>query len=87
MANACPEKKSDLYSFKSNLFMKRNCQSAVCRTCEFGPSRCVMGAQNAVYLFRVATGQGKVREIQGQGKVREFWNWSGKFDFLMSYAQ
>ena len=23
-------------------------------------------------LFRVATGQGKVREIQGQGKVREF---------------
>ena len=52
---------------------------------------------------RVATGQGKVREIQGQGKVREFcnwsgkfgilrkvrefWNWSGKFDFLMSYAQ
>ena len=53
--------------------------------------------------FRVATGQGKVREIQGQGKVREFcnwsgkfgilrkvrefWNWSGKFDFLMSYAQ
>ena len=22
--------------------------------------------------FRVATGQGKVREIQGQGKVREF---------------
>ena len=54
-------------------------------------------------LNRVATGQGKVREIQGQGKVgefcnwsgkfgilrkvREFWNWSGKFDFLMSYAQ
>ena len=52
---------------------------------------------------RVATGQGKVREIQGQGKVREFcnwsgkfgilrkvrefWNWSGKFDFLMSYTQ
>ena len=52
---------------------------------------------------RVATGQGKVRELQGQGKVREFWNWSGKFgilrkvrefwnwsgkfDFLMSYAQ
>ena len=56
-----------------------------------------------VNLNRVATGQGKVREIQGQGKVREFcnwsgkfgilrkvrefWNWSGKFDFLMSYAQ
>ena len=20
-------------------------------------------------------------------KVREFWNWSGKFDFLVSYAQ
>ena len=54
-------------------------------------------------VCRVATGQGKVREIQGQGKVREFynwsgkfgilrkvrefWNWSGKFDFLMSYAQ
>ena len=54
-------------------------------------------------VYRVATGQGKVREIQGQGKVREscnwsgkfgilrkvreFWNWSGKFDFLMSYAQ
>ena len=54
-------------------------------------------------MDRVATGQGKVREIQGQGKVREFcnwsgkfgilrkvrefWNWSGKFDFLMSYVQ
>ena len=54
-------------------------------------------------MVRVATGQGKVREIQGQGKVREFcnwsgkfgilrkvrefWNWSGKFDFLMSYVQ
>ena len=54
-------------------------------------------------IYRVATGQGKVREIQGQGKVREFWNWSGKFgilrkvrefwnwsgkfDFLMSYTQ
>ena len=54
-----------------------------------------------MYLDRVATGQGKVREIQGQGilelvreiwnfeklKVREFWNWSGKFDFLTSYGQ
>ena len=28
---------------------------------------------------RVATGQGKVREIQGQGKVREIYNLSGKF--------
>ena len=32
---------------------------------------------------RVATGQGKVREIQGQGKVREFYNWSGKFGVLL----
>ena len=53
-------------------------------------------------FLRVATGQGKVREIQGQGKVREFcnwsgkfgilrkvrefWNWSGKFDFLVLRA-
>ena len=59
--------------------------------------------ENGYCLNRVASGQGKVREIQGQGKVREFcnwsgkfgilrkvrefWNWSGKFDFLMSYAQ
>ena len=32
--------------------------------------------------IRVATGQGKVREIQGQGKVREFDNLSGKFGIL-----
>ena len=25
-----------------------------------------------VDMYRVTTGQGKVREIQGQGKVREF---------------
>ena len=31
---------------------------------------------------RVATGQGKVREIQGQGKVREFCAGSGKFEIL-----
>ena len=30
----------------------------------------------------VATGQGKVREIQGQGKVREFCVGSGKFEIL-----
>ena len=30
----------------------------------------------------VATGQGKVREIQGQGKVREFCAGSGKFEIL-----
>ena len=39
-----------------------------------------------VYLLlsvpRVATGQGKVREIQGQGKVREFCAGSGKFEIL-----
>ena len=28
------------------------------------------------YINRVATGQGKVREIQGQQKVREFFNLS-----------
>ena len=28
---------------------------------------------------RVATGQGKVKEIQGHGKVREFCAGSGKF--------
>ena len=33
-------------------------------------------------LDRVATGQGKVREIQGQGKVREFCAGSGKFEIL-----
>ena len=33
-------------------------------------------------FHRVATGQGKVREIQGQGKVREFWKKSGKFRIL-----
>ena len=31
---------------------------------------------------RVATGQGKVREIQDQGKVREFCAGSGKFEIL-----
>ena len=31
---------------------------------------------------RVATGQGKVREIQGQGKVREFCAGSGNFEIL-----
>ena len=30
----------------------------------------------------VASGQGKVREIQGQGKVREFCAGSGKFEIL-----
>ena len=30
----------------------------------------------------VATGQGKVREIQGQGKVTEFCAGSGKFEIL-----
>ena len=30
----------------------------------------------------VATGQGKVREIQGQGKVREFCSGSGNFGIL-----
>ena len=33
-------------------------------------------------LIRVATGQGKVREIQDQGKVREFCAGSGKFEIL-----
>ena len=33
-------------------------------------------------LCRVATGQGKVREMQGQGKVREFCAGSGKFEIL-----
>ena len=28
--------------------------------------------ENEILRYRVATGQGKVREIQGQGKVREF---------------
>ena len=32
--------------------------------------------------FRVATGQGKVREIQGKGKVREFCAGSGKFEIF-----
>ena len=35
-----------------------------------------------VYIYRVATGQGKVREIQGQGKVRECRKKSGKFRIL-----
>ena len=29
-------------------------------------------------IYRVATGQGKVREVQDQGKVREFSKKSGK---------
>ena len=33
-------------------------------------------------ICRVATGQGKVREIQGQGKVREFCSGSGNFGIL-----
>ena len=33
-------------------------------------------------MDRVATGQGKVREIQGQGKVREFSKKSEKFRIL-----
>ena len=33
-------------------------------------------------IGRVATGQGKVREIQGQGKVREFCSGSGNFGIL-----
>ena len=31
---------------------------------------------------RIASGQGKVREIQGHGKVREFCAGSGKFEIL-----
>ena len=44
-------------------------------------------------FLRVLQCQGKVREFCRSGtfgilrKVREFWNWSGKFDFLMSYVQ
>ena len=33
-------------------------------------------------VHRVATGQGKVTEIQGQGKVREFCAGSGKLEIL-----
>ena len=32
----------------------------------------VRPSQSITQFLRVATGQGKVREIQGQGKVREF---------------
>ena len=35
----------------------------------------------------VATGQGKVREIQGQGKVREFCVGSGKFEILTEIGE
>ena len=35
----------------------------------------------------VATGQGKVREIQGQGKVREFCAGSGKFEILRKVGE
>ena len=36
------------------------------------------------YFDMVATGQGKVREIQGQGKNRECCAGSGKFEILRS---
>ena len=32
----------------------------------------IYGRGKIIISFRVATGQGKVREIQGQGKAREF---------------
>ena len=41
-----------------------------------------VSTSNKLIHSRVATGQGKVREIQGQGKVREFCGGSGKFEIL-----
>ena len=38
-------------------------------------------------IYRVATGQGKVREIQCQGKVREFYNLSGKFEIFLKVRE
>ncbi len=42
--------------------------------------------ESSIYLhthvYRVATGQGKVKGIQGQGKVRELCAGSGKFEIL-----
>ena len=35
-------------------------------------------------MVRVATGQGKVKEIHGQGKFREFLTLSGKFGILLN---
>ena len=48
---------------------------------------------NVINLQIRVTGQGKVGEIQGQGNLEfceksgNLGNWSGKFDFLMSYVQ
>ena len=41
----------------------------------------------SVGLFTVATGQGKVREIQGQGKVRGFCAGSGKLEILRTVRE
>ena len=66
--NLCLEAVVDGVNYKTRIFIQ-------C-LCLFAPLRgCVRG------IVRVATGQGKVREIQGQGKsqgilefVREIWN-------------
>ena len=48
-----------------------------------GPVMCL----TILTLIRVATGQGKVREIQGQGNVREFYNLSGKFGIFLKVRE
>ena len=50
-------------------------------------THCHSAVQTTVYNNRVATGQGKVREIQGQGKVRKFYNLSGKFGILVKVRE
>ena len=46
-----------------------------------------MSADHVDSQNMVATGQGKVREIQGQGKVREFYVGSGKFEILRKVGE
>ena len=48
----------------------------------FSKSRGPTQKVGAMQQIRVATGQGKVREIQVQGKVMEFCAGSGKFEIL-----
>ena len=45
---------------------------ACCKLDVTGRGQCLGDIDFDDAEFRVATGQGKVREIQGQGKVREF---------------
>ena len=64
-----------------------SCRSSSCTSpCELVRNCNGIACFNTINIM-VATGQGKVREIQGQGKVREFCAGSGKFEILRKVRQ